>query len=77
MSPLCNKENLIQVHYNSGLREGNLNDLHKFACELNKMFLNNFQVSTWRDGTKRYFRFRNPKCEDPEYYYDDDEFIID
>ncbi len=74
MTPLCNKENFIQVHYNNGLREGNLNDLHMFACELNRMFLNNFQVSTWRDGIQRYFRFRNPKCEDPNFYYEN-EFV--
>ncbi len=70
MTPLYNIQQRIQNYYNDGLNEGNHNDLHGFACELNKVFENNFEITTWVENSKRYFKFRNPSCEDPNYFYE-------
>ncbi len=72
MIPLYNIKKSIENYYNNGLKEGNHNDLHYFSCQLNKIFLNNIEVITWTDESKRYFNFNNPRCEDLNYYYNND-----
>ncbi len=70
--PLLNYKARIEGYYNYGLKEGNLYCLHRFACELDKMFINNFEVRTWTDGTKRHFEIKNPKHRGSDFYYQDE-----
>ncbi len=71
-SPLHNYKVVCEGYYNSGLKEGNLVYLHRFACKLNKMFVNNFEVRTWTDETQRYFEFKNPNRDHPNHCYEDE-----
>ncbi len=69
MHSLSHQAKIIEECYNSGLVQGNHINLHMFACDLNKMFEDNVEITTWTSKEKRYFNFTNPNCEDSDYYY--------
>jgi hypothetical protein len=70
--PLSNLEREVSVYYNSGLKNGNLYELHHFACLLNKIIQNNINIDTYCINGIRKFKFTNPYCSDQNYYYEND-----